>query len=521
MNKKWLSLTWWIPLPDPIDLPDGHRRNITSMVHPTHAIPDGQPLAETGSLFQKIDHEVRLTVHQRELDVPISSLVQGEVFRTSIEYDPDSSMETESGKGTRPGYVSVVEAEARVYEITEVDNETQSVLFDMVLGRVRQLQEAMALLTENLNKELVTRERLPAMLPMLVLSSDVGEDQAEGPSIFLVNEFALADVTPPEPISASRFGDLTDYLERDERDEGFSAYHRLRYATSILCYRQGDYRMTIISAAIAAESLLDEMLMALLWEEGNYPETVAAKFDPDSSSLLKRVKSEYARHLGGQWNPNKKGAIRDWREKIAEPRNVIAHSGAMATSGQAREALKALRNLEEFLGQRLRNKVGERPRVATLFVSARVLAAEKLVSKRINKLYEDPTEPVWLTTFRRWRDVLELELAIIQGTRIEPDRDRSVVVAMIGAAGPEFALLDEAMSIAARISPVPDMFHDQYKRWIAGMEEDGVEPWEGAVCRLILDDSNAKHQLQLDGDWKYAYKLVPTFSVMANRRDRG
>lgn len=518
MNQKWLSLIWWIPLPDPIDLPDGHRNSFTAIVNPTHAVPDGQSLSETGSLFHKIDHEVRLTVHQRDLEVPASSLVQEEVFRVSTQNEIDSSETAEIGTATRTGFLSVIEAEVRVYDVHEVDHETQSGLFDMALGRVRQLQEGMALLTENLNKELVARERLPAVLPMRVQSSEAIEDDTDGRGIFLVNEFALVDASPPEPIAESEFDDLTGYLERDDRDEGFSAYHRLRYATSATCYRRGDYRMTIISAAIAAESLLDEMLMALLWEEGNYPETVASKFDPDSSSLFKRVKSDYARHLGGQWNPKKKGAIRDWREKIAEPRNVIAHAGVMATSEQAREAVRALMKLEQFLGERLRAKVGDRPRVATLFISGRVLEAEGLVSKRLRKLYEDPTEPVWLTTFRRWRNILELELVKNQGTRIEPDRDRSVVVVVVGAAGPEFALLDEGISMAARISPVPDALHTQYKRWIAGLEEDGTEPWEGAVCRLIRKDSKAKHQLQLEGDWKYAYRLVPTFSVMKRPR---
>ncbi|TLP73306.1 hypothetical protein [Nesterenkonia sphaerica] len=518
MEHSWLSLTWWIPLPESIDLPDRHTRYVTAVVHPTHAAPDGKPLDETDP-FTQVDHELRLTVHQREIDVSIASPVQKAVFEVAHEVQQEGDTQAEGVSGTRISYLSVIEAEARVYGIDDVDEGLTTDLFDMALDRIRQLQEGLALITQDLKKDWVAKERLPAMLPLRTQFSD-SEDNSDDLSVFLVNQFALTDVSPPEPIPESKFADLTEYLSMDDHEASFSTYHRLRYETSVLCHRRGDFRMTVISAAIAAESLLDEMLMLLLWDEGNQPETVAYKFSQSGPKLLSRVKSEYSRHLGGEWSPGKKGAVREWREKIAEPRNQIAHAGAIPTRQHAIDAVRALNSLEQFLGRRLRTRIAQRPRAATLFIGGRTLEAEGEITNRLRTLYNDPWEPHWASTFRRWRDVLELEVAKTEGSPVQPVRDRAVVAVVVGEQSLEFTLLDETALMAARISPVPDNLVSQYERSLAEREPITPEPRRNDVCRLMQEDLESKRRLQLVGGWRYAYKLIPTYSVMANRRDR-
>lgn len=518
-SKDYLSFTWWIPLPDTIDLPNKHQRYVTSIVHPTQAIRDGEKIPDDyEGPKDDIDHQLKLTIHQHSFEDSLVDPALELLFDASFEDHEKTPPDVELGaRPTQTRYLSIVEAEVQVFGRDGVEEKEISDFFDYALWRIRQLQEATVLFTGQLTKDWVAKERLPFALPMRTTSSKAAPDE-DGRSMFLLGFNDLNDVNPPEPLSTEEIDELTGYLHKDDEGASFSAYHRLRYETLVMFHRRGDYRMTIISAAIAAESLFDEMLQTLLWDEGRYPEQVAEIFNPDTSSVLKRVKTEFRRHLGGNWSVKQKGAIKDWRDKIAEPRNFIAHTGASATSEHAREAVDALQALEKFFSKRLLEKVESRPRTAMMFVGSKRITAEGKITKKLQQLYDDPSQPLWAPTLRRWRTIVGMEIDKIRGLHIKPDLSESVLLAVDNDGKSDFYLVDEQVLMAARVKEVNDEIHAQYERGLKSLE--GQEKPDELVMRLILNDAKMKKSLPVEGDWRYAYRLIPTLGVMSNKQDR-
>lgn len=509
------AITWWIPLPDAIDLPDKHKQRLTSFVHPTNAVPDGSDLPEDQENTIQIDHEYTLTIHQRTIDSPVIEPTQALLFTTAS--GPEATEREGSGPNATQ-YFSIVQATISLDLQTSPDEQILSEIFDYLLDKVRQLQEAVALVSQNLTNDWVARERLPIHIPMTITTARRPENKEGGVvEMFVVNPDSLRLFDPPAPLSEPKLDTLTQYLERDDQAVSFSAYHRLRYETRVMFHRRGDYRMTIVSAAIAAESLFTELLLHLLWDEGLRPEQVAPLFNPDSSSTSKRVKNEFHRHLGGTWDPKQKGPISDWRNLIAEPRNQIVHSGRMAGFDEAQDAVRTLANLESFLSKRLLDKIRLRPRTAMAYLGTQRIQSERKMTRQLQKLYSSQDEPQWVPTFRRWRDVVEMEIEQARGKRITPTPNESVLLAIPRGDKIKFVLFDESIQMAVPVSGIPKHIRDQYERGISnfGSHDDA----QGEVFRLVLDDPSIKEGLQVRGDWVYAYHLVPTVGVMSNGRD--
>jgi hypothetical protein len=98
---------------------------------------------------------------------------------------------------------------------------------------------------------------------------------------------------------------------------------------ALLAVYSGNTIVAGILFGSAAEILLDELLLLLLWEEGTCPDEASALFkNRETDTTLKRVKSKlYQTRIGGDWSMNRDGLIGRWRSSIAELRNRITHSG--------------------------------------------------------------------------------------------------------------------------------------------------------------------------------------------------
>ncbi|MGJ9424818.1 hypothetical protein ACHABX_03120 [Nesterenkonia halotolerans] len=433
-------------------------------------------------------------------------------------YDPSEDFASEVDSETRH-YLTVVRAEIKLNrnELPEMDEISE--LFDYVLGRIRQLQESVALLRGGPTKDWVARERLPMFLPMRVTGSEnaATEEHDESVILFIVNPLSMRSAIPPNPMSKREISTLDAVLQADELGTAFTAYNRLRYETNVLFNRRGDYRMTVLSAAIAAESLLNELLQLLLWDEGMHPEAVAQKFSPDKA-LVNRVEREFSRQLGGVWSYKKPGPVRDWREMIAEQRNEVAHAGQMPTFTQAKNAVATLSQLEKFLSKRLVERVQERPRTAVIFLGMERVQAEAKLTKKLMRLYSSTEEPPWTTTFARWRRVIELEILRERGKRAAPYADEATLVAIAAVRGTEFYLLDESNSLVCRVTVLPAPLRQRCEEAFRETKFPVSHP-ERHEVKLVVEHSNLRNQIQTDGQWKYAYKFIPSMGVMANGRN--
>lgn len=116
--------------------------------------------------------------------------------------------------------------------------------------------------------------------------------------------------------------------------------------------RDGDSRSALVNFAIACEVALDQLLFALLWEEGATPADASALFS-DNMAIVNRVRTFYHERLGGKWSTNQQGPIHDWEEDVARPRNRVLHRGTIPTSHEVATAENATHTLTAFMAQRL------------------------------------------------------------------------------------------------------------------------------------------------------------------------
>src|SRR5699024_10702366 len=129
-------------------------------------------------------------------------------------------------------------------------------------------------------------------------------------------------------------------------------------------------RIAAMLTGIAAETLLDELLLSLMWEERITPEKAAERW---GGTITSRVKKEFQNRLGGRWNLKSAGEVKNWGNDIAYLRNRVAHSAYVPSFEEATLALSRLGELIRFLVDRLlQNRSLQRyPRTAWMLAGER------------------------------------------------------------------------------------------------------------------------------------------------------
>ncbi|WP_338890535.1 hypothetical protein [Rhodococcus sovatensis] len=182
-----------------------------------------------------------------------------------------------------------------------------------------------------------------------------------------------------------------------------SALIRDHHARSHAEHVAGDYRASVLSNAITCEVALDSTLAAMLWEEGRTP-AEAAQIWVDASSITHRVKTVYARRLGGSWNLDNNGPVADWRSRIVDVRNSLIHSGRTTSVAESDRAGECAAALISFISMRLVLKWKTYPK--TLAVMCGPSSVDEHASKKQRSSVHRAMEinSAFAVEFHRWRD---------------------------------------------------------------------------------------------------------------------
>lgn len=179
-------------------------------------------------------------------------------------------------------------------------------------------------------------------------------------------------------------------------------YAELRREADLALRRRGDTRSAAIHAGLASESLLDYLLMHLMWEEGRRPEAAAAIW---RDTLMKRVRAEFAPRIGGIWTTDRSGPVGNWADKVVDLRNSAVHAAYLPSRQEAEESLSALEELVVYLNDLLSEAAaaGRYPRVAHMFVARDGFERRgRVVPDSVEAVLADPGETVWREVTARW-----------------------------------------------------------------------------------------------------------------------
>lgn len=273
---------------------------------------------------------------------------------------------------------------------------------DIALKELRLIQQAVQALRRTPTM-IVAHERLPFLVPVVFrLAGDIGDAARPPLVVLLATRPNGGPLLPPEPLNSEEMRGLNK--ARRQVDGGaFAAHADVHREAHIALDRLGDYRLAALLLGISAESLFDELILHLMWEEGLAPEHVAQNW---VDGLDTRLRKDLAPRLGGPWDVSRRNPIGVWAQDVASPRHRVAHAAYTPAKEEARRSLDGVNGLVTHLCDRLASPevMQKYPRTALSLAGAEGLRRRNAYTRRIRELETDPTEVPWTETFYRWRE---------------------------------------------------------------------------------------------------------------------
>ncbi|MFE0084060.1 hypothetical protein, partial [[Kitasatospora] papulosa] len=217
---------------------------------------------------------------------------------------------------------------------------------------------------------------------------------------------------PSETFDAGEFSRLEAHLGRLWNGSPLELVMGRATEADQLLRQQGDYANAVIHSAMSSEILLDSLLGLMLWEEQiaseDFDKAVEVFDESKRGGLASRVRREYSPRLGGNWNPEVHGPVRQWSKDLAYLRGRVVHRGYRPTKAEAVTALEASDKLLEFAKSRLALKARVYPRTSLMILGEpglRRIGGWKAVSKFLESNEEHPLS--WFSSYSKWRNTVD------------------------------------------------------------------------------------------------------------------
>jgi hypothetical protein len=252
--------------------------------------------------------------------------------------------------------------------------------FDVAVAVTRVIQEVYRQAYSNTT--LITKDTIPAVIPVYIDPSDRG---SRGIGIHFHDRslrHLRADSRPQSDTALFFAAALSDRAKPP-----FGRFVRMRADAMSTLEAQGNYTAAAIMNAAAAEILLDEILLMLLWSEGKSIDEVATTFS--ERGVVGRVKSEFHTRLGGRWETDRAGAIKNWFDQTVLLRNQAVHFGHSPSRDEVSASARAVMALATFVKGVIGTKTNIRryPALASSIVPAPKLLAKAKEKPEVLEVY--------------------------------------------------------------------------------------------------------------------------------------
>jgi hypothetical protein len=273
---------------------------------------------------------------------------------------------------------------------------------EIALTELRSIQRAVQALRRT-PTVIAALERLPFVVPVVLrLAGDIGDETKPPLVVLLATHPNIEPLLPPDPLTDDDMHELNKARRRVDGG-AFAAHLDVHREAHIALDRLGDHRLAALLFGIAAESLFDELILHLMWEEGLTPEHVAQNW---IDGLDTRVRQELPARLGGPWDVTRRNPIGVWAQDVASLRHRVAHAAYTPTEEEARRSFDSVNALVTHLCDRLASAevLNNYSRTALALAGVAGLRRRNAYTKRIRDLENDPSEVSWTETFYRWRE---------------------------------------------------------------------------------------------------------------------
>lgn len=402
-------------------------------------------------------------------------------------------------------------------DVEHISDDQAREAFRYALNRVRNIQSGYHALRKNSAVTLLTEELLPPIIPYLARSARMIRDGIVVAPRSLMLHLSLQHVLPGEDLT----GDELNMLGRSEVDARgnprFLFLELFREAISAL-HRYGNTRTASIIIGIAAEEMLNNVLLSMLWEGGLTPEQSASAWNP---ALATRIKNEYASKLGGSWALNANNPVAEWSRKVAGLRNRCVHAGYVPTREEVGEAIRVTTELLTYIGDRLTHggNLKKYVRTASQILGNEGLERRGRLTSWVRGVQNSPKEPDWSETFARWH-AAHMRILGDKDRPRQADISKSWILAVIHPDGTvKWVAHDRVAAKACLVSVYPGEALDRAQEMI----DAGRVSWADYLANVgAISIGMAEGSMPISGqvsDWVEEYRLVPMAGVMVDKSD--
>ncbi len=492
---------FFLPLPEALGLPDSWvRRRLVQLEGPLYAAIT-EATGDPDFWYEMLVSMCFLRVSRPTPAIPVSIEVARLAAQRALpESDPPPLQPPEAEK-----VYTVVEVAALVQN-RSVDELSR--VLDTAIAAIADVQASYSTVTGQSVTRL-TRPRCPLAVSMFhhPPAAEPSTWHADA-SLFFVHDL-FEQIAPSEELLGDDTLRLIDTVHGMRMESAPFLMARELMDDAIRSLRiDGEPRQAAISAGSGCESLFDELLCCMLWEDGERPEDWSKFF---SQSLARRVtSSEYSGRLSGSWSVDDDGPVGLWFREVRALRNRVVHGGDEPSTGEAATAVLAAKNLFNFATQLLRKAVAKYPRTAWMAVGPAL--SKPAVKLHAGPLFNDSREPAWRETARRWERVMHKGVAYGEWQQSDPATELRQLVAIKHATGEVVWAIAVESGRASRIVEPVDFVSDEQRGVLAEVEVPHDMP---AVSVSFTVDRRPLEPLpDAPGPWVPAYRLVPGQAVM-------
>jgi len=503
------SVDFFISLPSSLDIANGVNFSITEA-------DDGLEMnavrfVDKDGLSKRFSK--RIMIHQVPHDFDQEGVMAStEAFNTF--YSGVAEIGNQDRKPLRfEGKVTV----AQVSCITDRRTVNQDYLtdqFDSAVASLRDYLKMYHMVTQSMI-ELVTRQNTSLTVPYAVEDIDengnyIGERESLEKGIFMAhNRFYYSDVG--KHISKDMLNHIFE-ASSTYLGNSFDQFYNVR-REAMLAFDKGNSLITCILVGVAAETLLDELFLSLLWEEGYTPAQARELLrDENSDTTFKRVQQGiFNQKLSGFGTANDKTAVRKWRFKILEMRNKTAHVGYEPSQAEMKEGFDALAELVSFIVDKLCDNIEKYP-LSTDMIAGFEGMKKRGMTNRFKQITQDliyPTNPQ--RTFGNWKHEVER----LHGNHPYLGKYANASPIFMRHANGElmWLLMDKQKGLVARIPDQDLTNHPELQSSLNNLVEIAKAKRPNSNTTIAVTDFKPTYKKQKDQLWYPFYIVSDTANI--------
>ena len=507
---------FFLPLPEPLQLPDDYRietHDIVSFTELRRAHQEGRQDNWNGEYLLASSRIWQTTVPVASHLDPMLRAARQVVHRAipTLNHKVGSESQTDSGADILPK--TVVEIAVRV---TSFDDDDMGGAFEVAVECVQAIQRAHYLVTRR-PLTLLTVENAP----VLVLMAQREAHPADGPTggwpddvaIYMPNTNVQA-ITPESIWDQDDLEKFTAALAASELGSFIPMAQLIEEAQHAL-HRRGDYRAAITLLYSATEVMFDTLLTLILWEENKTPEQAHAECFSEGG-LQTRLRRHYAPKMRGNWHLDRKSVLSDWNRDLASVRHRIVHAGYLPSREEAYQANSSFDALHNFITQRV--TIGEFirqcPVTALSFMGIDGMKQHGRWTRRLERLVdEDQVE--WAPTFHRWN--LRLDWLRTDAEPVEASDEELVPVFVLQPDGNDTWWLHDTVNRRV-IQTAPPAGADDHQDLLNKLRADYESAAPPGARGSAVYMGQLGEQLA-DAQWLPEHEVLPLHGIMRDGSD--